>query len=1024
MIRHPLFAVTQLILSVWLAAWGLVRAPQEQLERAPLSYGVPVRARLNRAGAHRYPLPLTIGQYVQVEAKALSGDISMELTAADGRPLMKINPVNGLPEGKTVAAVAEETADYFVRIRARDLQRDGIDYEVRVSELRPATGADRARCRGEQLFAAGEELYDQRTKDSYLAALEKYRAAVPYYEQAEDWFGLAQTIETMGEAYYQLANYQESLSAFERALPFVRKAERTLKALTLEAQITSNIGAIADAQYDKQKALYHFLQAAAAYRQLNNRLSEAVCLMNIGNIYTVTGQPDDAWSWYGRALSIYRELGSKQQEALVLNSQGAAKFFQGEYRLAISEQQAGLELWRQLNNGGKQGWTLTNIAANHLALREPQLALTLLNEAVPLIKKGGNQRDEAYALHCLGDAYRLLGQPDQALTYYQGALDLRRPLNEKILDAFSIMRMAQTESQRGRLDEALAQSDRALTLVEQVRQRYSNPMLGATFSASTHHYYAEHIALLLKLREREPAADYEVRAFQTSERAHARALLESLSDLGRNPRAEVPAALIEREAVLQRSIDRVVSDRSQAARTTDPAARSTRLRELENELRQLTTEADELQGQIRASSPRYAALLRPQPLSPAEIQRQLLTPDSLLLEYFVAQDRLYLFALTGERDRALRVVEIPDRALIEKAAGFFQRKKFETGEELRRRFSYQNPEFARTVRFLSEKLLAPVKPLLQKRKIWIVSDSSLQRIPFAALPDPRPAAAARTAARRSPIRPLIVEHELAMLPSASTVAWFRQVLATRQPATGGVAVLADPVFSARDGRVKAASSSAAITRQSTGDPDLDRAWQGFGEPGALNRLPASRDEALAIAQVAPEGSLVALDFDANRELVMSGRLSNYRYLHFATHAYVDDLFPGLSWLALSQVDRRGQPQPGYLRLNDIYQLRLNADLVVLGACRTGLGKQVRGEGLISLSRGFIYAGAPRVVVSLWEVPDLETSLLMQSFYRNLLAQRLPAAEALRLAQIEMWKRAESNAPFFWAAFSLQGDPEK
>src|SRR5262249_31444976 len=158
----------------------------------------------------------------------------------------------------------------------------------------------------------------------------------------------------------------------------------------------------------------------------------------------------------------------------------------------------------------------------------------------------------------------------------------------------------------------------------------------------------------------------------------------------------------------------------------------------------------------------------------------------------------------------------------------------------------------------------------------------------------------------------------------------------------------------------------------------------------------------AIAKLAPEKSLVALDFDANRQMVMNGRLSDYRYLHFGTHAYVDDVFPGLSWLALSQVDRNGQGQAGYLRLNDIYQLRLNADLGRLGACRTGLGKQLRGEGMIGMTRGFIYAGAPRVIVSLWDVPDQETSQLMQSFYRNLVKQKLPVAEALRRTQVEMW----------------------
>ncbi|HEY6403469.1 MAG TPA: CHAT domain-containing protein, partial [Blastocatellia bacterium] len=550
--------------------------------------------------------------------------------------------------------------------------------------------------------------------------------------------------------------------------------------------------------------------------------------------------------------------------------------------------------------------------------------------------------------------------------------------------------------------------------------------------------YAEHIALLLKLHARQPAAGYDVEAFQTSERAQSRALLESLSNIGNDLRADLPATLSEREASLQKELDRIISERGKVARTAPSASRKARLLELESDLRRLTTQMDQLQGQMRASNPRYAALLRPQPLSLDEIQRQLLSPDSLLLEYFVADDRLYLFALTSESKKALQVFEIPDKAAIEKAAEFFQRKKFESADTLRMRFSYQNREFAENVEFLSDKLLAPVKALLHKPKIWIVSDGGMQRIPFAALPDPRKTSgaarktSARGAARRSSITPLIVEHEIATLPSASTIAWLRNALASRKPPTGEIAVIADPVFSSADERVKGGAPQpmtkpAAFAGILRGEPDLEAALSDLGgvaESAALDRLPASRDEALAIAGFAPERSLVALDFDANRQMALSGKLSDYRYLHFSTHAYVDDVFPGLSWLALSQVDRNGQELAGYLQLNDIYQLRLNADLVTLGACRTGLGKQLRGEGMISLTRGFIYAGAPRVLVSLWDVPDQETAQLMQSFYRNLLKQKLPVSEALRRAQVEMWRRDESSAPFFWAAFSLQGDPEK
>jgi CHAT domain-containing protein/Tfp pilus assembly protein PilF len=1042
MLRQTTYHVTRFVLPACLAALaarGIVGvSAQEQTERPPLNYDAPVTARLNKGETHRYPLMLAAGQYAQVEARALSGGVSLEVTAPDGRKLMKMKASNGNPDGASVMVVADETASYFVKIYSMYPEQDGVEYQARISELGLADDARKARCQGEYLFAAGEEFYGQRVKEGYLAAIEKYQAALPYYENAQDWFGAARAVETIGEAYFRLANYRDALSAFEQALPRVKIAAPTRKTKSLEARIINNMGVIHFTHHNNQKALYYYLQAIDLYHQLDIPAWEAACLVNVGSIYTITGQPEEALQRYEQALSVYRKLDSPESEAAVLNGRGVARYFLGQYALAIEDQKLSLELWRKLKDSGKQGFTLTNLATNYLALREPQVALESLNEALPLIRQGGDISDAAYALHYMGDSYRLIGQPDKALEYYQKALDLHQELNEKIPSALSISKIAQTEILRSNFEEALRQSNRALELVDQVREQYSNPLLGASYSSSTHLYYADHIALLLKLHARQPAAGYDAKAFQTSERAQSRALLESLSDLGADLRDGPPDAQIEREASLQKALDQVISKRNKALGDAASSTRSARLQEFEAELRQLTTQMDQLQGQMRESNPRFAALLRPRPLNLDEIQRQLLSPDSLLLEYFVAEDRLYLFALTGESDHALQVVEIPDKAGIEKAAQFFQRRKFESAGDLQRRFSYQNPEFAENVQLLSDKLLAPVKPLLQKRKIWIVSDGSLQRIPFAALPDPRKTTGAartnpaRRATRRSSMIPLIVEHEIATLPSASTVAWLRKALATRQPATGGIAVVADPIFSASDERVK------GLAPQSRTEPVTIA--QGFRDPsgnkpvlrgrgGAVDivlpaRLPASRGEAVAIFNMAPERSLLALDFDASRQMVMTGGLNDYRYVHFATHAYVDDVFPGLSWLALSMVDRNGHEQPGYLRLNDIYQLRLNADLVTLGACRTGLGKQLRGEGMIGLTRGFIYAGAPRVMVSLWDVPDRETAQLMQSFYRNLLKRKLPIGEALRQAQIEIWERPELNEPFFWAAFSLQGDPEK
>jgi CHAT domain-containing protein len=294
--------------------------------------------------------------------------------------------------------------------------------------------------------------------------------------------------------------------------------------------------------------------------------------------------------------------------------------------------------------------------------------------------------------------------------------------------------------------------------------------------------------------------------------------------------------------------------------------------------------------------------------------------------------------------------------------------------------------------------------------------------------------------------PLITEHEIVSLPSASTLAVLRRQLAGREPAPKTLAVLADPVFDSDDDRVKQdASHVEKKTETSELLPDsshpgggthqgreasltelaLTRSVQetGFGARGlGLERLKATRDEANAIVSLAPAASrLEALDFSANKAAASSSDLSQYRIIHFATHGLLNSGHPELSGLVFSLVDEKGEAQDGFLRLNDIFNLNLPADLVVLSACQTGLGKEIKGEGLVGLTRGFMYAGAPRVVVSLWSVNDQATAELMKRFYQGMLKNGERPAAALRAAQMEMWKEPRWREPYFWAAFVLQGE---
>jgi len=187
-------------------------------------------------------------------------------------------------------------------------------------------------------------------------------------------------------------------------------------------------------------------------------------------------------------------------------------------------------------------------------------------------------------------------------------------------------------------------------------------------------------------------------------------------------------------------------------------------------------------------------------------------------------------------------------------------------------------------------------------------------------------------------------------------------------------------------------------------------------------LPFTRAEAEAILGLAPRQSeLMALDFDASVKTATSPAMSRYRILHFATHGVLDSQHPELSGIVLSLLDSKGEPTDGFLRLNQIYNMKLPVELVVLSGCKTGLGKEIKGEGLVGLTRGFMYAGAPRVVVSLWDVNDAGTAELMKLFYQAMLKQNARPAEALRAAQIAMMKRPGFSSPYYWAPFILQGE---
>jgi CHAT domain-containing protein len=428
-------------------------------------------------------------------------------------------------------------------------------------------------------------------------------------------------------------------------------------------------------------------------------------------------------------------------------------------------------------------------------------------------------------------------------------------------------------------------------------------------------------------------------------------------------------------------------------------------------IEELLTQLLALEAELKAHSPRYAALTQPAPLGLAEIQNSVTDDETLLLEFSLGEKRSYVWAVTAT---SFSSYELPPRAKIEAAArrcyelltARNQFVKFETTDEKRARVQQADAEYPNAAAALSQMLLGPVATQLDRKRLLVVPDGALEYLPFAAL----------TVPGKTAFVPLIVEHEVTSIPSASTLAVLRRELQERAPAEKVVAVFADPVFDKSDERV-----TANVSRSAGGHHGVPVPSDGQ----ALPRLPYTRQEADAILALAPPSERkAALGFEANRAAVMNEDLSKYRIIHFATHSFLDSMHPELSGIALSMLDRQGKPQEGFLRAHEVFNLKLGAELVVLSGCRTGLGKEIKGEGIYGMTRGFMYAGSRRVLVSLCDVQDQATARLMSDFYRGLLGPKRPnTAAALRAAQLAIWREGRWQAPYYWAGFVLQGEPK-
>ncbi len=964
-----------------------------------LVFGEEIERQIAGGELHSYSITLERGQYLRVAVEQRMVEVVTSLMNAEGELLIEVDSA-----GKESASViaSQKTA---IRIAVRARQREGLGgtYLIRIEECRPGVPEDQTRINAERLTAEGSTLSAEATKGSLRSASEKYQTALKLWVELQDKREEARTLyllglvqQTGGELQAAMESYQQSLSLSHR------EGDRVRENLALNA-----LGTLYFRLGDKAKAINCYKQALAFSQALGERALETSLLVNLGAVYKALGENSQAIDLYRKALEMARSLGDRTSEAAALTNIARLYDLIGDKQNAFATNQQVLSVWRAL----------------------------------------GNLEGEAVTLKNLGVLAEAEGRLVESVEYLTRALALNQTLGNSMREAYIRGDLARIERAAGNFDQSREQIEQALKIFESLRIQLLNPDFRATFTAANRRYYEFYIDLLMQqqLRSSNQKADkqsqhYAAEALRVSESARARALADLIAEARVDIRQGVDINLLEQEREFAQSLMTKKAER--AALLKLPKKKREDIDHLDREILALTVFQEQAKAAIKRASPQYAALVYPSSIGLTEIQH-MLDSNTLLLEYALGEERSYLWVVSQNE---LRSFPLPCRAVIEEQARSFynllaapgETIKYEKPEQKRNRIVRAQTELPDVAAALSQTLLAPVAKLLGQKRLLISGDGILNYIPFAALPEPYADKNSLTASNLQ-ANPLLVKHEIISLPSASVLAELQRNLPDRPQPTGDLAIIADPVFTQKDKRLLLSqngfsSQHSAIPKQKSklfqtpGEAvelmNAASAENSERDTQDLTRLMASRQEAERIARFVPENRrLTALDFEANRDLVTSGSLNQYRMLHFATHGLLNSQTPELSGLVFSLVDENGQSRLGVLRLNDVFNLRLTADLVVLSACRTGLGKEIRGEGAISLARGFMYAGVPRVISSLWAVNDLAAAELMDRLYQQMLIVGKTPAAALRAAQLALWKEKRWASPYYWAGFILQGDPK-
>ena len=831
-------------------------------------------------------------------------------------------------------------------------------------------------------------------------AQDLYTRAIAIYERRfPNSLNLATSLHGLGTIYSVRGEFQMAQDAYARALTI---RERLAPNSLAVAGVLHNLGFVARDRGDLHAAQDYYARALAIRERLGpDSLMVADTLNNLGGVASARGDLDTAQDYHGRALAIRERLAPDSLGvAFSLHNLGNNLRDRGELQAAQDYHSRALAIRERLAPNSLTVASSLNSLGIILRLRgEFEPARDHHSRALAIRERlASGSPATADSLNDLGVVAYLRGDLRVAQDYHSRALAIRERLTPNSLDiAESLGDLGNLALKERRFSDARSLLTRAVDIIENQRRQILSTEARAFLVAKHSEPYSGLLRASLGLNDL-PAA------FTTVERARARSLLDLLTEANINVQQGIEPALKQREqaahariAWIQRALMEV---HSQAPPDTKKIA------QLEERLRQVEREREQIETETRQTHPRYAEIQYPTPLGLKALQ-DFLDQQTVLLEYALGEERSFLFVVTSTDSF---VAELPPVAALS------ERVKQLRETLISRPQRSTVPTYIEQARSLHRLLIEPAgKSLKGKQQLVIVPDGILHYLPFEVLLS---SGEQRSLTAIAPSRwPYLVrDHALSYVPSATVLASLHRSRQTRPAQEKALLAFADPSYGA--------------TEPTGTNPIRSAVRSAFGEatPWRLEPLPNSREEANRIAALYPQAKVrVFLQQEAREENVKSETLLNeFRFVHFAAHGLLNETKPQYSGLVLSLPDRQSsvvdrQSEDGLLQVYEIFDLKLNADLVVLSACETGLGKEVKGEGLVGLTRAFLYAGTPSVVVSLWKVSDRSTAELMVSFYQYLKNGKVNKAEALRQAQLKLIREGRYAQPYYWAPFILVGE---